>query len=139
MERASRAVETVYDLASLTKVVATTAAAMLLVQRGKLDLEMPLGELLPGFVVGRSNRRSWRARDLAAFARTQFRASRVCGVVSGLPRRRPRFSGNACALTIEAEPGTRAEYSDPGFILLGKALEALIGEQSRFLGAARDF
>ena len=35
--------ETVYDVASLTKVVATTAAAMLLSQRGMLDLDTPLG------------------------------------------------------------------------------------------------
>ena len=41
--------QTVYDLASLTKVVATTAAAMLLQQRGLLDLATPLGDLLPGF------------------------------------------------------------------------------------------
>ena len=40
--------ETVYDIASVTKVVATTAACMLLHQRGLLDLDMPLGELLPG-------------------------------------------------------------------------------------------
>ena len=46
--------ETVFDVASLTKVVATTAAAMLLVQRGQIDLETPLGELLPGFVAGRA-------------------------------------------------------------------------------------
>src|SRR5271166_5228290 len=45
---------TMYDVASLTKVVSTTAAAMLLYQRGLLDLETPLGELLPGFVVGRA-------------------------------------------------------------------------------------
>ena len=31
-------------------------------------------------------------------------------------------------LKLEAEPGTRGEYSDPGFILLGKALEATMGE-----------
>ena len=31
-------------------------------------------------------------------------------------------------LPLEAEPGARAEYSDPGFILLGKALEVIIGE-----------
>ena len=41
---------TVYDIASVTKVVATTAAAMLLVDRGKLDLATPLGKVLPGFV-----------------------------------------------------------------------------------------
>src|SRR5580693_4330333 len=45
--------QTIYDLASLTKVVATTSAVMLLNQRELLDLETPVGELLPGFVVGR--------------------------------------------------------------------------------------
>ena len=62
--------ETAYDVASLTKVVATTAAAMLLCQRGILDLDTPLGELLPGFVVGRAPaehqagwRRNRRLRD----------------------------------------------------------------------------
>src|SRR5579863_552405 len=48
---------TVFDVASITKVVTTTAAAMLLYQRGLLDLETPLGELLPGFVVGRDSAR----------------------------------------------------------------------------------
>ena len=48
------AIETIFDVASLTKVVSTTAAAMLLHQRGLLDVDLPLGELLPGFVVGRS-------------------------------------------------------------------------------------
>jgi CubicO group peptidase (beta-lactamase class C family) len=43
---------TVYDLASVTKVVATTAAAMLLYDRGKLDLDLLVGDVLPGFVVG---------------------------------------------------------------------------------------
>jgi CubicO group peptidase (beta-lactamase class C family) len=46
--------ETVYDVASITKVAATTAAAMLLHQRGLLRLETPLGELLPGFVANRA-------------------------------------------------------------------------------------
>ena len=46
--------ETVFDIASVSKVIATTAAVMLLVQRNQLDLDTPLGELLPGFVVGRN-------------------------------------------------------------------------------------
>src|SRR4051794_39994960 len=41
--------ETVYDLASLTKVMGTTAMAMLLLQRGKLELDAPVSSLLPGF------------------------------------------------------------------------------------------
>jgi CubicO group peptidase (beta-lactamase class C family) len=114
--------ETVYDVASLTKVAATTAAAMLLFQRGQLDLETPLGELLPGFVVGRApgeGARHVKLRHLLAHN-------------SGLPgyvelfrtADTPAALLRACLeLPLEAEPGARAEYSDPGFILLGKALE----------------
>lgn len=117
--------DTVYDVASLTKVVATTASSMLLHQRGLLDLEMPLGELLPGFVVGRpsgSRARQVMLRHLLAHS-------------SGLPAHveffrtvsTPAALFRACLeLPLEAEPGTRAEYSDPGFILLGKALEVLM-------------
>jgi CubicO group peptidase (beta-lactamase class C family) len=121
------AVETVYDVASLTKVVATTAAAMLLHQRGLLHLDTPLGELLPGFVAERSDSelaRSLKLRHLLAHT-------------SGLPgyveffrtAATPSALFRACLqLPLEAVPGARAEYSDPGFILLGKALEAVTGE-----------
>jgi CubicO group peptidase (beta-lactamase class C family) len=119
--------DTVYDIASLTKVVATTAAAMLLYQRNQLDLDMPLGELLPGFVVG---------REPAVQAR-HVTLRHLLAHNSGLPgyvkifqtAQTPAALFRAClSLPIEAEPGTRAEYSDPGFILLGKALEVLTGE-----------
>jgi len=118
---------TIYDVASLTKVVATTAAAMLLHQRGLLDLETPLGELLPGFVVGRAR------GDLAR----QVKLRHLLAHNSGLPGYveffrtavTPAALFRACLqLPLEAEPGARAEYSDPGFILLGKALEVLAGE-----------
>jgi serine-type D-Ala-D-Ala carboxypeptidase len=119
--------ETVYDVASITKVVATTAAAMLLVQRGAIDLETPLGELLPGFIAGRASgdpARRVTLRHLLAHS-------------SGLPgdvelfrtAATPAALFQACLkLPLEAEPGTRAEYSDPGFILLGKALEVRMRE-----------
>jgi CubicO group peptidase (beta-lactamase class C family) len=114
--------ETVYDQASLTKVVATTAAAMLLYQRGLLDLDAPLGEFLPGFVVGRA------PGDLARHVKVRH----LLAHNSGLPGYMEFFRSattpaelfRACLeLPLEADPGTRAEYSDPGFILLGKALE----------------
>jgi serine-type D-Ala-D-Ala carboxypeptidase len=114
--------ETVFDVASLTKVVATTAAAMLLHQRGLLDLDTPLGELLPGFVVGRS------PQEHARHVKLRY----LLAHNSGLPgyveffqaAATPSALYRACLeLPLEAEPGTRAEYSDPGFILLGKALE----------------
>jgi len=118
---------TVFDIASLTKVVATTAIAMLLQQRGQLDLEMPLGELMPGFVIGRgvgTQARHVKIRHLLAHN-------------SGLPgyveffrtASTPEALYRACLkLPLEADLGTRMEYSDPGFILLGKALEILMDE-----------
>ncbi len=117
--------DTVYDLASLTKVVATTAAAMLLVQRGQLDLETPLGELLPGFVAGRA------PGDLARTVALHHLLAHNSGVPGYVEFFRtattPTALFEACLeLPLQAAPGTRAEYSDPGFILLGKALEVLI-------------
>jgi CubicO group peptidase (beta-lactamase class C family) len=119
--------QTVYDVASLTKVVATTAMAMLLWQRGVLDLEAPLGELLPGFIVGRDPRQHARkvtVRHLLAHN------SGLPGYVELFRKvSTPAEVYRACLeLPLEAEPGTRCEYSDPGFLLLGKALEVLVHE-----------
>jgi len=117
--------QTMYDIASLTKVLATTAAAMLLYQRGLLDLEMPVGELLPGFVVG---------RPPGTWAR-YVTLRHLLAHNSGLPAyveffhsaKSPAALFRTCLeLQFEAHPGERAEYSDPGFILLGKALEVLM-------------
>ena len=118
---------TMYDIASLTKVVTTTATAMLLYQRGQLDLALPIGELLPGFVIGRDDSRLAR----------QITLRHLLAHNSGLPGYVPFFHTattpyavlrSCLELPIEAEPGSRVEYSDPGFILLGKALEAILGE-----------
>ena len=119
--------ETIYDVASITKVAATTAAAMLLHQRGLLHLDTPLAELLPGFII---------SRPLGTFARHVL-IRHLLAHSSGLPGYVELFRTHttpmgllraSLELPIEAEPGTRAEYSDPGFILLGKALEVLIHE-----------
>ena len=117
--------DTVFDIASLTKVVSTTGVAMSLYQSGALDLDTPVGELLPGFVIGRrsiEHARSITIRHLLAHN-------------SGLPAyveffrtaTTPAALFRACLeLPVETVPGERAEYSDPGFILLGKALEVLL-------------
>lgn len=119
--------DTAFDIASLTKVVSTTAIAMLLYQRGQFDLDTRLGDLLPGFVVGRS--------DSALARRVTLR--NLLAHNSGLPGyveffrtiSNPAALFQACLqIPMEAEPGTRSEYSDPGFILLGKAIEMLTRE-----------
>ncbi len=119
--------DTVFDIASLTKVVSTTAIAMLLFQRGQLDLDVPLGDLLPGFIVGRE--------DSTLARRVTLR--NLLAHNSGLPGyveffrnvNNPSALFRACLeLPIETAPGEHSEYSDPGFILLGKALEVLTRE-----------
>jgi CubicO group peptidase (beta-lactamase class C family) len=120
--------ETAFDLASLTKVIATTAAAMLLVDRGLLDLDERLGEILPGFVIGMepgSGKQHVTLRMLLAHT-------------SGLPAYATLFREHttpdallraALRLPLEAKPGARTEYSDFGFILLGKAIEVLSAQR----------
>jgi CubicO group peptidase (beta-lactamase class C family) len=119
--------KTRYDIASITKVASTTAAAMLLHQRGLLDLETPLGDLLPAFTANRA------ADDPAQ----RVKLRHLLAHNSGLPgyveffrtASTPEALMKACLnLSIKTEPGERAVYSDPGFILLGKAIETLTGE-----------
>ena len=115
---------TIYDLASLTKVIATTAMAMLLWQRGNLPLDLALAKLLPDFAQQSPQREQVTLRMLLAHA-------------SGLPGYARLFAAagtreqllHACLrLPLTAAPGSRAEYSDPGFILLGEALQVIAGE-----------
>jgi CubicO group peptidase (beta-lactamase class C family) len=116
--------DTVYDLASVTKVVATTAMAMVLFERGRLDLEMPLVQVLPESAGTDPRRQTVTLRMLLAHS-------------SGLPayaRLFERAQGHqemlraACSLPLECDPGVHAEYSDIGFLLLGEALERLAGK-----------
>jgi CubicO group peptidase (beta-lactamase class C family) len=118
-------VESIFDLASLTKVVATTTMAMVLYERGLLDLEMPVLGTLPEFRGEDARRSGITFRQLLAHS-------------SGLPAYERLFLRSeskeellheAFAVPLKSEPGARAEYSDVGFILLGAALEQIAGEQ----------
>jgi serine-type D-Ala-D-Ala carboxypeptidase len=119
--------ETVFDLASVTKVMATTSFAMLLYDRGLLNLDAPLGRILPGFLVG----------HIPGSSKEQVTMGMLLAHSSGLPAYARLFEQHssstallrACLhMPLEVPPGTRAEYSDLGFILLGKALELLAGD-----------
>ncbi len=119
---------TVFDLASVTKVIATTSMAMLLYQSGQLSLDQPLARILPAFAEG----------EVAGGARHQVTLRMLLAHASGLPGYVRLFEESegreallhACLrLPLESAPGSRTEYSDPGFILLGEALEVLAGER----------
>jgi serine-type D-Ala-D-Ala carboxypeptidase len=116
--------DTLFDLASLTKVVATTAMAMILYERGILDLEAPVTSVVPEFVSNDDRRSEITLRMLLAHS-------------SGLPayerlflraNSREELLHAAFVTELTADPGARAEYSDIGFIILSVALERLADE-----------
>ena len=120
--------ETVYDIASLTKVLATTTACMILYDRGLFSLDQPLVELLPGFAGRNADQKE---------ARSQVTLRMLLSHSSGLPAYIKLFQTahtkdallqQALQVPLTAAPDTRAEYSDIGFILLGEALENLARE-----------
>jgi len=119
------ALATLFDLASLTKVVATTAMAMVLYERGLLDLDAPVVGIVPEFAeAGDARRGMVSVRMLLAHS-------------SGLPAyeklflkvgTRQQLLRLAFATQLTADPGTRAEYSDIGFLVLAEAVERVAGE-----------
>jgi serine-type D-Ala-D-Ala carboxypeptidase len=110
----------IWDLASVTKIVGTTAATMVLYERGLLRLDQRLSELMPQFGGDRQ--------------RERITIRMLLSHCSGLPAYVKFFQSHdteesilnaAMRLPLEAEEGTRAQYSDTGFMLLGKALEVI--------------
>ena len=117
-------VDSIFDVASVTKIVATTGMAMILYELGLLDLDMPAVALVPEFAADNPRNPEVTIRMLLAHS-------------SGLPayeklflesKTREELLAAAFATQLTADPGTRAEYSDIGFIILGIALERLAEE-----------
>jgi serine-type D-Ala-D-Ala carboxypeptidase len=142
--------DTVYDVASLTKAVATSVLVMQEIAGGRLALETKVATLLPEL----SGRTGADARPDAEFgtgggtsepgvselARDDITVRQLLSHSSGLPAHRPfwkqaahspaerlAIARLAAREPLAYLPGTRAVYSDLGFILLGWLLERLTG------------
>jgi CubicO group peptidase (beta-lactamase class C family) len=112
---------TLYDLASLTKVLATTPAIMLLVDRGLVDLDRPVREYLPEFVG--EGKAAVSVRDLLAH---------TSGLRAFLPLNTLTDNAADARAAVMSEPlrwrpGARVEYSDLNAMLLGWIVEAVSG------------
>jgi CubicO group peptidase (beta-lactamase class C family) len=110
-------VNTIFDLASLTKVISTTSIAMRRVGAARLTLDSPVGRFLPAF--GTGDRAAISIRHLLTHSSGLPAHARLWETASG----RAAFERAIAALPLERAPGTRSVYSDPGFMLLGFALE----------------
>jgi CubicO group peptidase (beta-lactamase class C family) len=113
--------DVMYDLASLTKPLAT-ATLLLLARRDGLDLDTPLADVVP---------------ELAGSAWDAVTLGQCATHTAGFPTWAPLYAGRGCtregyleamrALEPVAPAGTKVEYSCPGFIVLGLALERAAG------------
>lgn len=120
--RIANKVDTIYDLASLTKPLVTGLLCARRIELGELTLDSSVSHYLPEF--DRTDKQMITVRELLTHT-------------SGLPAWRPlyllandepeRAAGAIAALDLEYKPGTKVIYSDLGFIALGILLERLIG------------
>jgi CubicO group peptidase (beta-lactamase class C family) len=120
-ERRPMAADTIFDLASLTKVVATLPCVLHLVAAGQVELDDPVHRYLPAF--GGEGKDTVTIRQLLAH-------------IAGLPAHRKYYeelsdAGQARAAAVaeplECAPGTVVCYSDVGFITAGELASAVAG------------
>lgn len=113
---------TLWDLASLSKVVGTMAAALRLVDQGRLELNAPVSMYVPGFSGGDKDRVTVRMlldhtsglRPYIPFYRTATSREEAVTIL--------------LADSLRRSPGTSAEYSDLNAILLGLVIEHITGQ-----------
>jgi beta-N-acetylhexosaminidase len=115
-------VDTIFDLASLSKAISTTSAVMMLVEAGKLLLNTPAQDYLPEFQG--ANKETIRVQDLLTHT-------------AGLPafltlykdtQGYDRVLQKIYATPLQYEPGTQSIYSDLGMILLGEIISRASGK-----------
>ncbi len=118
-------VDTVFDLASVTKVVATATSVMTLVEQGKVRLDDPVVKYLPDFAAGGGPRASVTVEQLLthrAGLPADDPMSLYAGTVEETWARKNRRP-------LDREPGSRFVYSDAGFEVLGELVRAVTGER----------
>lgn len=119
--RSAMTVDTIFDIASLTKVVATTTAAMQLMEQGKIRLNDPVVKYIPEF--GQNSKSDITVRDLM---------THYSGLPPSLDLKTPwsgRDTGYSLAFSIAplAPPESRFVYSDVDYIVLGAIIERVTG------------
>jgi uncharacterized protein YbbC (DUF1343 family) len=113
--------DTVFDLASLTKPVATATSVMLLLERGRLRLDDPVAKHLPEF--GANGKEAVTVEQLLTHTSGLLADNEIGDYAHGAERAWERI----CQLGLKEPPGAKFIYSDVGFIVLGRLVEKLGG------------
>jgi CubicO group peptidase (beta-lactamase class C family) len=113
--------DTVFDLASLTKPIATGTSIMRLIEQGKLRPEDPVAKHWPAFAA--AGKPDVTVAHLLLHTSGLTADNALADYADGRAKALERIA----ALKLEAPPGTRFKYSDVGFIVLGELVEKLGG------------
>ena len=114
--------DTVFDLASLTKPIATANSVMLLVEEGKVELDKPACTYLPEFTG--EDKESITVRQLLTHQSGLIADNALSDYLDGPEKAWERIT----SLDLVEDPGQRFIYTDVGFIVLGKLIERVSGQ-----------
>ncbi len=112
--------QTRYDLASLTKVIATTTAIMILTERDEIDLDAPVARYVPEF--GQAGKENVTVRQMMTHSAglVAFRPFHVQGFTTA-----EQVYDTIYATPLQYEPDTKIVYSDWGMMVLLRAIEGI--------------
>jgi uncharacterized protein YbbC (DUF1343 family)/CubicO group peptidase (beta-lactamase class C family) len=114
--------DTVFDMASLTKPVATATSVMILIERGQLRLQDKVSKFFPEFAT--NGKEDTTIEHLLIHSAGLIPDNALSDYDEGWESAKPKI----CDLEAISEPGERFKYSDVGFILLGKIIEEVSGK-----------
>jgi CubicO group peptidase (beta-lactamase class C family) len=147
-ERIAMQPGTIFDLASLTKVMATTTSLLLLVEDGAFELDDPVAKHLPAFgergkeavtvrhlLTHSSGLRPWRGFHEPLLERERKKGEHLLGT----PAAKEWVLQSIYRSALVHEPGSAAVYGDLDFIVLGALVEALARRPLERVAAERVF
>ncbi|QDU31212.1 Penicillin-binding protein 4* [Anatilimnocola aggregata] len=131
---------TVFDLASLTKPIATATSVMLLVEQGKVKLDEPVATYLPTFIEtgdaeANAAKQKVTVRQLLLHTSGQIADNALRDYLQGVDEANQRL----LALKLSKPPGETFVYSDVNFITLGLQIEKLSGQNVHEFSQAHIF
>ena len=121
-EKVEMTVDTVFDLASLTKPIATATSVMTLIQQGKLDANATVATYLPEFA--QNGKETITIRHLLTHTGGLIADNSMSDYVDGVDEAFARIY----SLKPTAAPGESFTYSDVGFLVLGQVVKAVSGK-----------
>jgi uncharacterized protein YbbC (DUF1343 family)/CubicO group peptidase (beta-lactamase class C family) len=121
-EKMPMTADAVFDMASLTKPIATATSAMVLIEQGKLRLSEKIATYWPEFAANKKG--DVTVEHLLVHTSGLTADNALADYKDGKAESLKRIAN----LSLEAEPGTRFRYSDVGFIVLGELVERLSGK-----------